>query len=452
MHEFNKPYKCKYCTYDAVQSSTLRKHIQIRHKEYCRYHCVTCKEFYCQEENTLAAHLDKKHGSQRRKSIEAYLNPHYRDESNVVVKEYVQTRGRPRANKGVIQSPPSQINSYSKDDATPTTQYPVVKQEPGSAHFPSGLHSPPTSPSFSGQLNYKPGAAHQGFHQNSNAGTAPSYDNNDIHDGSQSFCSDNDIPSFQSPPNNNLVSPTGQSEVTDTEIMDFSSLTGEYKCNQCPFQTSEEQAFMNHLVNSHSGTAVVDPNTGIRSNSKANLQPQHVNPFQVNAATAPAPQSTDNCCEEDLPNDNDISKLQLGRDDGEEDMKPNFNSNSLSTTLSSPVQSEIAAEQPNHQNLTPSPQTSHLTMSSPSSLPKDHHHQGVALHDVSILGGSVEGNTPSSKHSYRCRHCDIIFPDNILYAIHRGAHGFHQPFQCNLCGQDCGNKYNFASHLQGCAT
>ncbi|XP_061693118.1 zinc finger protein Pegasus [Syngnathoides biaculeatus] len=46
-----------------------------------------------------------------------------------------------------------------------------------------------------------------------------------------------------------------------------------------------------------------------------------------------------------------------------------------------------------------------------------------------------------------CQHCDIYFPDNILYTIHMGCHGYEKPFQCNICGHKCRSKYDFACHF-----
>lgn len=48
---------------------------------------------------------------------------------------------------------------------------------------------------------------------------------------------------------------------------------------------------------------------------------------------------------------------------------------------------------------------------------------------------------------HHCQHCDIYFPDNILYTIHMGCHGFENPFQCNICGHKCRSKYDFACHF-----
>lgn len=48
---------------------------------------------------------------------------------------------------------------------------------------------------------------------------------------------------------------------------------------------------------------------------------------------------------------------------------------------------------------------------------------------------------------HRCQHCNIYFPDNILYTIHMGCHGYEDPFQCNICGHRCRSKYDFACHF-----
>ncbi|XP_049592023.1 zinc finger protein Pegasus [Syngnathus scovelli] len=54
----------------------------------------------------------------------------------------------------------------------------------------------------------------------------------------------------------------------------------------------------------------------------------------------------------------------------------------------------------------------------------------------------------SPQHApHHCQHCDVFFPDNILYTIHMGCHGYENPFQCNICGHKCRSKYDFACHF-----
>ncbi|XP_055006382.1 zinc finger protein Pegasus [Boleophthalmus pectinirostris] len=65
---------------------------------------------------------------------------------------------------------------------------------------------------------------------------------------------------------------------------------------------------------------------------------------------------------------------------------------------------------------------------------------------------SSQANSPTraaldEENPQKCVHCDIQFADNILYTIHMGCHGYKQPFQCNVCGHLCKDKYDFACHF-----
>lgn len=59
--------------------------------------------------------------------------------------------------------------------------------------------------------------------------------------------------------------------------------------------------------------------------------------------------------------------------------------------------------------------------------------------------GSEAGS--SLPNSNRCHHCGISFEDEVLYYIHVGCHSHTDPFVCNVCGKQCGNKYGFYSHI-----
>lgn len=50
-------------------------------------------------------------------------------------------------------------------------------------------------------------------------------------------------------------------------------------------------------------------------------------------------------------------------------------------------------------------------------------------------------------HSFYCRHCRILFLDHVMFTIHMGCHGFHQPFECNICGHHSQDRYEFLSHI-----
>ena len=49
--------------------------------------------------------------------------------------------------------------------------------------------------------------------------------------------------------------------------------------------------------------------------------------------------------------------------------------------------------------------------------------------------------------AWKCIHCDIIFPDNIMYGLHMGCHSVGSPFQCNICGMKCKNSHDFMFHF-----
>jgi hypothetical protein len=60
-----------------------------------------------------------------------------------------------------------------------------------------------------------------------------------------------------------------------------------------------------------------------------------------------------------------------------------------------------------------------------------------------------EKNTLSSSKPevYSCDHCDITFSDVILYSMHKGYHGYQDPFKCNMCGVQTANKVEFFLHI-----
>lgn len=49
--------------------------------------------------------------------------------------------------------------------------------------------------------------------------------------------------------------------------------------------------------------------------------------------------------------------------------------------------------------------------------------------------------------SFRCEHCRVLFLDHVMFTIHMGCHGFHQPFECNICGYRSQDRYEFSSHI-----
>nr|XP_023025290.1 protein hunchback-like [Leptinotarsa decemlineata] len=46
-----------------------------------------------------------------------------------------------------------------------------------------------------------------------------------------------------------------------------------------------------------------------------------------------------------------------------------------------------------------------------------------------------------------CQFCSLTFGDPIMYTIHMGYHGFNNPFTCNKCGEECGDRLAFYVHI-----
>ncbi|XP_041422051.1 DNA-binding protein Ikaros isoform X7 [Xenopus laevis] len=59
-----------------------------------------------------------------------------------------------------------------------------------------------------------------------------------------------------------------------------------------------------------------------------------------------------------------------------------------------------------------------------------------------VISGSGE-----SLKVHKCEHCRVIFLDHVMYTIHMGCHGFRDPFECNMCGYQSQDRYEFSSHI-----
>ncbi|KAJ8284771.1 hypothetical protein COCON_G00036210 [Conger conger] len=87
---------------------------------------------------------------------------------------------------------------------------------------------------------------------------------------------------------------------------------------------------------------------------------------------------------------------------------------------------------------------------SPAAGPSSEHSGRTSTPSISNSQPSTPAPAPAPGDPqllHSCQHCDTYFADNILYTIHMGCHGYENPFQCNICGCKCRNKYDFACHF-----
>ncbi|XP_076001387.1 zinc finger protein Aiolos-like isoform X2 [Genypterus blacodes] len=86
----------------------------------------------------------------------------------------------------------------------------------------------------------------------------------------------------------------------------------------------------------------------------------------------------------------------------------------------------------NHQNGVPHPQAQPIPLSPLEAL-----RAARADGETGPLPGAV----------YPCGHCRVIFLDYVMFTIHMGCHGFHDPLECNVCGHRSRDRYEFSSHI-----
>jgi hypothetical protein len=59
----------------------------------------------------------------------------------------------------------------------------------------------------------------------------------------------------------------------------------------------------------------------------------------------------------------------------------------------------------------------------------------------------VPMNLYASKYGHQCVFCNIVFPDQTLYFLHKGFHSEGNPWKCNICTDQYDNVYEFNAHL-----
>lgn len=61
--------------------------------------------------------------------------------------------------------------------------------------------------------------------------------------------------------------------------------------------------------------------------------------------------------------------------------------------------------------------------------------------------GTMKDASVSTIQSSFCTHCQLLFFDNGLYAMHMGLHHAENPWQCNICSQVHKDVYSFTLHF-----
>ena len=137
-----------------------------------------------------------------------------------------------------------------------------------------------------------------------------------------------------------------------------------------------------------------------------------------------------------------------GGHEGHEDMSDTTSTHSeqepsnLSSQQKSPGSAKRVSRSLDHQES--SERSSMVSPDSESSVRRDLK-RSYNGEEASQICAKCNGNL--SSQTFKCDHCLIIFLDHVMYTIHMGCHGFRDPFECNICGKRCRDRYEFASHL-----
>ncbi|XP_061926487.1 zinc finger protein Helios-like isoform X3 [Entelurus aequoreus] len=59
----------------------------------------------------------------------------------------------------------------------------------------------------------------------------------------------------------------------------------------------------------------------------------------------------------------------------------------------------------------------------------------------------VFGRDGQELRAFHCDHCQVLFLDHVMYTIHMGCHGYRDPLECNICGHNSKDRYEFSSHI-----
>jgi len=62
-------------------------------------------------------------------------------------------------------------------------------------------------------------------------------------------------------------------------------------------------------------------------------------------------------------------------------------------------------------------------------------------------GPTGNGLSSTANNGYCCTHCNIVYPNQTLYFLHRGFHSESNPWRCNACGHISSDLYDFNTHL-----
>ncbi|XP_038079004.1 zinc finger protein Pegasus-like [Patiria miniata] len=502
MHTLQRPHKCHYCTYSCVQSTTLRQHIQIKHRDRCQYRCFQCRNFHCQRESQLMYHLLKVHQKTTVAEISPYLNPNYLPDylpSMGEMNPKPADDGRMAVGNSTVPQRPSQAKLRQNRRYSSAPQKAVLQinptpckllRAPANSFSSSSAVVPTVSPRMSQSFHVQeatksnvPSASMWATGRRSSAGaqyrrqqqTTRQASLNDLSEHSLLASSSLIAPLDDGPEVIEIIENEDEGGVTAQQEMQSSS--GIYVCNHCLSTFPDEDSLLSHVLSVHPDTTTlqhcetaeesphqqdVTHQDSITSSSSFVFFPANQSSAMEMSPT-PVSISQDDFVVPPVVKQEDGASSQVGQEiwssvddkvasDAGMHRRERHSSETLPESAFVNVQIQRSASRSSHDSNFSQPVSARegtplLSMPSPTTT----HSNRVTVSTQTVPSSTERGGANVNQTKYCCVHCNIIFPDNVLFTIHRGAHGFHSPFECNFCGKDCANKHEFASHLQNCS-
>lgn len=435
-HANSKPFQCPECSYSCVNKSMLNSHLKS-HSNVCQYRCATC-DYATKYLHSLKVHLRKYEHSPA-----MVLNPDGTPNPDPIIDVYGTRRGpkqRPRnITKSIFKEKNNDVSLPSHAPLPlPLFQpsYGVISQQSANLSVPYPYGYIMTNP-FSANNNSN--SVLPKFPPNGSISTQGK--SNNIPDSRRNSSNENcdhflaASSQYYHMNNNNIVNNSSALKETDPEKLiqkqnssDTSKLgTGEHALSLDnkivdgdPLDLSKPDAMD---ISSEASVTYATPSILHKSASmKISKHRRKGQAYKLDHISRKLQQQTS------LP---DIERT-------------NRNYSLVSESKENPLPPEkidnLINPQPTEQenvHNNQQPQSEMRKMS--EELPRTEAQNRIA-HEKNTLSSS-------KPEVYCCDHCDITFSDVILYSMHKGYHGYQDPFKCNMCGVQTANKVEFFLHI-----
>ncbi|XP_075236491.1 zinc finger protein hunchback [Lycorma delicatula] len=418
-HFGSKPFKCDKCIYSCVNKSMLNSHLKS-HSNIYQYRCSDCTYAtkYC---HSLKLHL-RKYGH----TPAMVLNPDGSPNPLPIVDVYGTRRGpKQRMTKMTITD---ENNSQSGNGGSGLSSIHSLFAPPYIPYYSPLLHPLmyQTGNSVLPQDSSNPKTSQQQDRQSGN--NFYETKNNHLHNS----MNDNSSEQFNEETMENESIPECEEEKT-TEF--------DQPC-RAPLDLSRSDS-QEENKSIRNNSLSVKTHAGIHDNGsvKVNERRRKGKAFRLDTIALRLQQQNSSSGEEEFDCEPPLlKKPHIEQNYIEENNNNNNNNHSNGSTNEGELPLQCVLDEEEDYDDDDQKKNEHPNSLSPS----------TSSSSSSSSSSSLINKTKSSAvtdTSYTCSYCDITFKDIIMYEMHKGYHGFQDPFKCNMCGQQTTDKVSFFLHI-----